>query len=302
MKGFIVEPGSKVSVSARLRSCAPVRLLPLGRRRSSGSWPAPAPRRSARRARPRCRPWPCARRPRRGCAGRRRTAPSSRSTARCRGRRPARRCSPTSSTTRPSRSLMTRRVPSRPASSFWKASSMPSWPLVLDVGEADHVRRRLAFGVLALVFAHLVDALDAERLAPAARRGSSTWRRSQTKFGLSSSRALELGAASCRAARASRARCARVAFEVLRDRPDRRRRHARGEDQAVAVDDAAAARRQLQRVARSGSRPASGRTARRRSARRRRGRAARAKPRPTSATSSFERHGGVCDASSGLVE
>ena len=29
MKGFIVEPGSKMSVSARLRSCAPLRLLRL---------------------------------------------------------------------------------------------------------------------------------------------------------------------------------------------------------------------------------------------------------------------------------
>ena len=34
-------------------------VLAVVRRRSSGSWPAPAPRRSARRARPRCRPWPC---------------------------------------------------------------------------------------------------------------------------------------------------------------------------------------------------------------------------------------------------
>src|SRR5207237_7746488 len=36
--------------------------------------------------------------------------------------------------------------------------------VVLDVGEADDVRRRLALGVLALVLAHFVDAADAELL------------------------------------------------------------------------------------------------------------------------------------------
>ena len=75
-----------------------------------------------------------------------------------------------SSTTRPSRSLMTRRVPSRPARSLLERELDAFLAAVLDVGEADDVRRRLAFGVLALVLAHLVDALDAERLHLLRRR------------------------------------------------------------------------------------------------------------------------------------
>ncbi len=120
--------------------------------------------------------------------------------------------------------------------------------VVLDVGEADDVRRRLALGVLALVLAHLVDALDRRDRVTALATLSSTWRRSQTKFGLSARRASS-AALVMSSSVASRARARGVAFEVLRDRPDRRRRNARGEDQAVAVDDPAAARRQLDRVA-----------------------------------------------------
>ena len=77
---------------------------------------------------------------------------------------------------------------------------------------------------------------------------SSTWRRSQTKFGLSSSRRSS-SALVMSSRRREPGAAGGVAFQVLRDRPDRRRRHARRQDQAVAVDDPAAARRQLERVA-----------------------------------------------------
>ena len=79
--------------------------------------------------------------------------------------------------------------------------------VVLDVGEADDVRGGLAFRVLALVLAHLVDALERGRSTPW-RRSSSTWRRSQTKFGLSAEAARSSAARVMPSRRASRARLA----------------------------------------------------------------------------------------------
>jgi hypothetical protein len=58
---------------------------------------------------------------------------------------------------------MTRRDPGRPDSSLSKASSMPFLPVVLDVGEADHVRGRFALGILAAVFLAQVHALHVQR-------------------------------------------------------------------------------------------------------------------------------------------
>ena len=77
---------------------------------------------------------------------------------------------------------------------------------------------------------------------------SSTWRRSQTKLRVVGEPALERGARHVEHLREPGA-AARVAFEVLRDRPDRGRRNARREDQAVAVEDPATAGGQLDRVA-----------------------------------------------------
>ena len=120
-----------------------------------------------------------------------------------------------------------------------------------------------------------MDALDAERRhlpsRPARRPGAAARRSS----GCRRSRCVELALRHAEQAgelRALRACRRSTSFGIAQIDW---RRHARREDQAVAVEDAAAARRQLERAARSGSRPASGRTPSRRSARRRRGRAAR---------------------------
>ena len=153
MNGFIVEPGSNVSVSARLRSCSPRQVLALVRRRSSGSSRAPAPRRSARRARRRCRPWPCCRRPRRAASGRRRTAPCCRSTA-------ARSRPSTGGTLLAdvlddaAEPVLDHAARAVAAGELLVERELDAFlAVVLDVGEADHVRRGFAFRVLALVFA-----------------------------------------------------------------------------------------------------------------------------------------------------
>ena len=117
---------------------------------------------------------------------------------------------------------------------------------ILDVGEADHVRRRFALGVLALVLGELVHALELER-AHRSASGSSTWRRSQTKFWLSPIFASS-SAGFMPSARASRARDAGSGSMSFGMAHSDRHRHARGEDQPVAVGDAATARRQLDRA------------------------------------------------------
>ena len=89
-------------------------------------------------------------------------------------------CSPMSSTTRPRRSLTTRARAVAALQLLLEGQLDAFLALVLDVGEADDVRRGLALGVLALVLAQLVHALEPQRLdlapqrlvdlAPAARR------------------------------------------------------------------------------------------------------------------------------------
>ena len=173
---------------------------------------------------------------------------------------------------------------------------MPSWPLSSTLVKPTTCAAASPSGYWRLYSLHLVDALEVERratglatllvdLALAARRSSGCRRGGR----------LELRRRSCRAACASCLRCSPASrVDVLRDRPDRRRRHARGQQQAVAVDDAAAAGRQLERVARSAISPwRQEEVGARSSARRRRGRAAPAKPRPTAATRSLQRQSGV---------
>ena len=121
------------------------------------------------------------------------------------GRRPASPVSPMSSTTRPRRSLTTHARAVAALQVLVQRELDALLAAVLDVGEADHVRRRLALGVLAPVLAELVDALELERahrvgqrlvdLALAARRSSAV-----------AELRVELGAASCRAPCARRAR------------------------------------------------------------------------------------------------
>ena len=109
------------------------------------------------------------------------------------------------------------------------------------------MRRRFALGVLALVLAHLVHAFEAERRDVASRAGSSTWRRSQTKFGLSSSRSSS-SAGVMPSSLASCARCARSASKSFGIAHSDGAGTLDGQHQPVAVDDAAAAGRQLQRA------------------------------------------------------
>ena len=127
-KGFIVEPGSKMSVSARLRSCSPVRFwrcpgLKLGTLASARISPLRASSTTALPALAPC----CSTASRSRCQAKNWTLLSIDSTTSlpCRGSTRL----PTSSTMRPSRSRTTRREPSSPCRRAWKASSMPSWPV-----------------------------------------------------------------------------------------------------------------------------------------------------------------------------
>ena len=154
---------------------------------------------------------------------------------------------------------------------------------VLDVGEADHVRRRLALGVLALVLAHLVHALERRARAPAwrpARRPGGAARRSS----------------GCRRAgrRARPGRHAEQRGELRCAAPGRRRRPS-GSPRATAPARWTRGSGRCGRgcgrgwpaaraCARSGSRPGAGRTRCRSPARRPRGRAARRSPGRRSAT------------------
>ena len=256
MNGFIVEPGSKVSVSARLRSCAPVRFLPVGRRvarivrqrehlaglrvehdDAAGLGLVRGDRVADR-------------------AGRRRTAPSSRPPGRCRWPSTGATLSPMSSTTRPSRSLMTRRVPSRPASSLLERELDAFLAAVLDVGEADDVRRRLALGVLALVLAHLVDALDAERPAPALATVLVDLAAQPDEVRVVGEARLERRRSSCRAASRAGARCAASPSRSFGIAQIDGAGTLGGEDQAVAVDDRGRGSPAARACGRSGSRPA----------------------------------------------
>ena len=214
---------------------------------------------SARRARPRCRPWPCARRPRRGCAGRRRTAPSNRSTSSMSRPSTGATLSPMSSTTRPSRSLTTRRVPSRPGSCFWNASSMPSWPLSSTLVKPTTCAAASPSGYLRLYsrtwcmplrpsastslrdrVVDLAAQPDEVRVVRRAGRSSSA--------GVMPSSLRELRA------------LPGVGVEVLRDRPDRRRRHARRRASARCGRRCGRGWPAARACARSASRPASGRS------------------------------------------
>ena len=197
--------------------------------------------------------------------------------------------SPMSSTTRPSRSLMTRRVPSRPASSFWNASSMPSWPRSSTLVKPTTCAAASPSGYLRL-YSRTSWMPLMPSASPALATCSSTWRRSQTKFGLSSRRALELGAGHVEQLR-----------ELARAAP-RRPRSPSGSPRSTAPECSTRGSGRCGRrsgrgspaaraCGRSGSRPASGRTARAddlhvdargRAARRSRGRPAR--PAASSAT------------------
>ena len=64
----------------------------------------------------------------------------------------------------PIRSLSTRREPGCPVSAPLNANSSTVYALVLDIGEADHMGRRLALGVLTLVLLGIRNAFDTERL------------------------------------------------------------------------------------------------------------------------------------------
>ncbi len=122
----------------------------------------------------------------------------------------------------------------------------PLLSVVLDVGEAHHMRRRLAFRVLALVLAQLVHAAELERehlvrhllvdLPPQPGEVDAVADLCGELGRRDAERLREPGADS------------RVGVHVLRDRPQRRGGHAGGQDQPVAVGDAAAARRQLDRA------------------------------------------------------
>jgi hypothetical protein len=147
--------------------------------------------------------------------------------------------------------LITWREPALPASSLLKASSTPSCPDVLHVGEARQVRGRLALGVLAPVVAAQVEALDAEIGDLLADGGVDLaldpdealvlvlellvellLRHAEQLGGL-----LQLGLHG-----------GVVALDVLGNGPDAGRRNVGGEDQPVAVEDAPAVRGQLQRA------------------------------------------------------
>ena len=151
VNGFSVEPGSKRSVTARLRMRRGSSLPRLFGLYAAGS-PAPGSRRSARRA-PRCRP-PCAR-----CSRHRglqlaegevlhARVDREREVAPCCGARML----STSSTMWPRRSLITRRLPGLPASSA-RTRARAFLALVVDVGEADEVRHHFAGRVVAAVLA-----------------------------------------------------------------------------------------------------------------------------------------------------
>ena len=119
-------------------------------------------------------------------------------------------------------------------------------PPLFDVRETDHVRRGFAFRVLAAVLAFRMHALDAQRLDLQPQRFVDL----PAQPGEVAARVealLEFGRAHAEQRR-ELAPLLRVGLEVLRDRPDRRRGHARGQHQAVAVDDAPAAGRHLERV------------------------------------------------------
>ena len=194
--------------------------------------------------------------------------------------------SPTSSTTRPSRSLMTRRVPLRPARSFWKASSTPSWPrsstlvkpttcaaaspsgyLRLYSRTSWMPRMPSAFTCAATLLVDLAAQPDEVRVVvePALELGAGHVEQ-----------AGEPGAAARRRPRGPSGSPRSTAPERSPPGSGRcGRRSGRGSPAARGCG-------------RSGSRPASGRTARRGSARRRRGRAAprsRGRPAPPAASS-----------------
>ena len=121
--------------------------------------------------------------------------------------------------------------------------------VVFDVGEADDVRRRFALGVLALVFLALVDALDVERgdllddglvdlaldpdeaLVLVGQLLVERGRRHVEQLGHLAQLGDHLGV---------------LPVDVFGDRPDAGRDDARGQQQAVAVEDAAAVGGQLQ--------------------------------------------------------
>jgi hypothetical protein len=112
------------------------------------------------------------------------------------------------------------------------------------------VRGGLAFGVLALVFLALVDALDVQRgdllgdglvdLALEPDEGLVL----VLQLLVSSGSGISSSLASCLPAW----RGSGSSLDVFGDGPDAGRRHAGGQQQAVAVEDAAAVGRQLQRA------------------------------------------------------
>ena len=118
---------------------------------------------------------------------------------------------------------------------------------VFDVCETHHVRRRLAFGILAFVFLALVDAGDTER--------HDLLRHRIVDLALEPDKSLvfvfepfvqfcqrhfqQLG---------QLRQLHRIAVNVLRNSPDAGRRHTGGQDQTIAVQNAAAIGRQFQRT------------------------------------------------------
>ena len=142
---------------------------------------------------------------------------------------------------------MTRRLPSWPGQVLLEGELDAFLAAVFDVGEADDVRRGLAFGVAALVFAHLVHALDAERqhllgqllvdLAAQPDEVRAVVELGRELLGAHAEQPRQLR----RAAPASASRSFGIAHSDGVGTLS-------GEDQAVAVGDAAAAGGQLERA------------------------------------------------------
>ena len=123
--------------------------------------------------------------------------------------------------------------------------------MVFHVGKADHMSRRFAFRILPLVFLALVDPLDVERRNFLAHRlvdlpldpDESLVFVLQLLVEVFLCHAEQLGNLPELGAHGWI-----VTFDVLRDRPNARRRHARRQDQPIAIEDASAIGRQRQRA------------------------------------------------------
>ena len=116
--------------------------------------------------------------------------------------------------------------------------------VIVDIGEADDVRRRFALGVLAPELARLVDALDAELADLLPRRVVDLALQPGEARVAVAEFFLDVGLRQAEQARQIALLFAR-GHNVFRDRPHRRHRHRCGEQRAVTVGDAAAAGLQI---------------------------------------------------------